>query len=565
MGHRVAFKAQAFWLIYTLIMLFWSGLARGDEVVATPDGSEVRIGNSYDTQLHRPTYNNCLDPNSFVTSAQVGLNTGDPQILPPVVVSEVTDNESMSRRMNISVETSVSFIFGSAEASANWDNESSYKASKTAIAVHEEVLSPPMVILPKSLLQLRATDAAASAVPQIRAGRVGNRLSLAGVSAAEAPYRENDLLKVLALTGDEGSGVRLKPMYEGMLRSDPDSFRRACGDSFVAKTYKGGSLNALMVVTSNSSSESSMFAAELSGSYGPVDLDAKMSRALAHLTSNSTLEIHYARVGGVGIPVAVSPEDLIKQVKSFPADVGNSLVQNQFTVVPYTDLPSYQSAPPLDKNLHVLATQYDRLLSVYQTLVDERVHPENYYLDENSVAGHLQQKTDDVQRLMKAIATRLTACASSSAACSKAMGDITLDDWQARRTLAAPKAAVSEREVAIYQEAYNFLHGGPSPCSHHCPQWNPSQIVADFPSVLARARFDYWIRRAKDDRCEGFGGPVSKSCITEGELEDMHERMVNPPDGKLATEERCCEPLSSRQRRSSVPAGRGPVKHASGE
>jgi hypothetical protein len=534
-----------------------------DEIISTPDGRPVLLGLGYDTLNHTVLFNNCLDPATYTSS---GKNPA--QIVPSVEVHQITDNESMAKQMNISVETSVSFLLGSVEASANWNRVSTYASSRTAISVHEKVVSPPEVIFPRSsLLGMALGNPSKHTTAYVRSVVSADLAKISASRVKGLPYEQSPLQELIGAYLAQAGGPRLLPQYQDMAANNPAQFRRECGDAFVTALYFGGSIDALMVITGDSASDSSSFSATMEGNYSLLDLEAKFNTAVQHLSSHSTLEINYAQVGGVGVPVAVKPEELIANVKALTKNLVGASVQTNYAISPYTRLVGFPNAAETNPTVRRLAAQYDRLWSIYNTLEDERDHPELYYLDANSKDDIRIAKAVAVKDLVEEIARRLRACAKGPSSCDPNIDHLTLDDWQARRTLAAPRQAVPDNAKSDYEYSLKILSGEIHPCPPHANCQNIMRwaqgVVENFPLVLAKARYDYWIKKAFDYRCHTEAGPVGEMCLNDRELEDMRIQMVGPASD-LNTEPKCCSPHPAIRDRMKIKLDRADKKDQTG-
>lgn len=501
--------------------------ARADALVSTAKGMPAKIGGGYDSLEAQTTLAMCLDPDSYTTSSQEGLPAPNPgQIAPAVTVKEVSGREEGMREMHLSTEISVSFLFGSADASAAWNQSTKFSESHTTLVVHEEILNSPNVMLPKSRGWGKLTG-----LLQGKADQIPAAIEFRNTVFKSAPLGR-DYRALETLTGEKVlSNTRLKQEYADMLKADPDQFQTICGDSYVFATYTGGSLNATLSLNSTSQQENTEFSSSLSGSYSAVaDFSVNFKQAVSHLSSTNSLDLNISRVGGASVPVPTTIDALLTNIEKLPGQVHDAPVATMFVVRRYVDLNNTYT-PPSDR-LHRLTVAYNRYETIYRTLLDEKEHPAYYAIsgglnrdmDVNSKGHVLDKKIDDAQAVLVQITEEIKRCRKNIKECQKVEKVAEFDDWHALTALATPSHAVKDSVKQDYLTASEFIHSGHN--DHmHCP---PCQrIVMDYPQRVAEARFDQWLRRAKDGRCTV---AVDADCITEERLEKIRAQMLSDID-----------------------------------
>lgn len=151
---------------------------------------------------------------------------------------------------------------------------------------------------------------------------------------------------VLANTVSRGRNFKLKPEFQHLLDTDPASFNRAFGDSFVRAQYKGGEFYAVMRITSvDSKTESSLavsLQADVQGGVAGGSFKGDLETANKSDKSRSEFTAKFYQKGGAGegeIGTTLDVNEIKARLHNFP----NAVTSHPFPY--FIEVATYDTVP----------------------------------------------------------------------------------------------------------------------------------------------------------------------------------------------------------------------------
>ena len=154
-------------------------------------------------------------------------------------------------------------------------------------------------------------------------------------------YNKNSNSVFLLISYESKSGTYnvdnavVSPDYKSMYDSDPNNFRKVCGDKFLVSATFGGQFLGLLEIKTNSLSEKRDIEAQLKGSYNggviSVKVEGSFNQSLDSVLKQYSATVHVASRGGAGAQLEVSDLDTLKTQASDFITTTNSTCTKEST------------------------------------------------------------------------------------------------------------------------------------------------------------------------------------------------------------------------------------------
>ena len=156
--------------------------------------------------------------------------------------------------------------------------------------------------------------------------------------------------------------VDLKADYLKLWNSNPEAFRRACGDEFLIGTISGGEFYAIIEFSTKTEDDKSSLDAEIEASVGIYSGSAKLSTSLSKLTSNRTVTAQAFAAGPRPVIFNADVDNvLMKQVGGFANEFKDAQGNFQPKGVVYAYLSQgFDTLPAIAANSARLSPQAQR-------------------------------------------------------------------------------------------------------------------------------------------------------------------------------------------------------------
>ncbi len=165
------------------------------------------------------------------------------------------------------------------------------------------------------------------------------------------------------------------------LAAKPDDFLRQCGTGFVSAVYSGASINAVVSITTTSSSEKQDIRAEVEAKGWGATAKGSMHQGSSTTASTSDRSMTVLMVGGRGDSIPKNQEELEAKLETLSYAAYEAPKDFRMAVTPYESLSNWPQDKVLDED-SVELEQLAGLYGDYTTLYDEIEyilrHPELY-------------------------------------------------------------------------------------------------------------------------------------------------------------------------------------------
>ncbi|MDK9726118.1 MAG: hypothetical protein OEL88_14700 [Sterolibacteriaceae bacterium MAG5] len=176
------------------------------------------------------------------------------------------------------------------------------------------------------------------------------------------------------------NAIVLHPYYADLSATNPDEFRRLCGDSFVQAINEGGELAVRYTFMTRSAEEQATISAAVTASADVsgvnVTASTNFKSATSSYNSSGQLAVDSAIIGGSGLAPAKDIDGINALVGGFASAVQANPAKFSITITDYSTLPNYggtNKMAPLT-NLQRLAWEFgkaDALLTTTMNILND--------------------------------------------------------------------------------------------------------------------------------------------------------------------------------------------------
>jgi len=156
--------------------------------------------------------------------------------------------------------------------------------------------------------------------------------------------------------------ISLTPHAVKLLETDYPSFRKECGDGFIAVMVEGAEITGTLVISDQSAEDSSNLALSLNGSYGPASFTTTLTDTLKQATSSHRFTLNYIQSGGAGGVVATDQNGLLQAISGLAASAQAAPLPLSVIVRDYRSLPNW---PKKVKYFSTTADQLTQIMDLY--------------------------------------------------------------------------------------------------------------------------------------------------------------------------------------------------------
>ena len=160
-------------------------------------------------------------------------------------------------------------------------------------------------------------------------------------------------------------GIRLKPEYATMQKSNPSLFRETCGDTYVYGVKTGATIDALITYSDVSTAENREINAEFGMSGGGGSFKAKMDMVKTANNSQESVKIVYLATGGNGNSLPTDAASLDTLIVNLANSARNAPYKYEMAIQTY---PLAQTSDNSD--LGILAAAFWRFQDLQDTVAD---------------------------------------------------------------------------------------------------------------------------------------------------------------------------------------------------
>jgi hypothetical protein len=140
---------------------------------------------------------------------------------------------------------------------------------------------------------------------------------------------------------DANGVMDLKPQFARLAKSDPASFYKQCGDSFVSALYGGAELYGLITIATESIDQHTNLKNSMQLSGWVVNLTGSVTSAMDGASQQNNLAIKVYESGGSGDPFAHDQATLNTMIENLPKDAVTAPKYSKIDLTPYSLLPSW--------------------------------------------------------------------------------------------------------------------------------------------------------------------------------------------------------------------------------
>ena len=428
---------------------------------------------------------------------------------------EVSDQSEVMDSLRVSASVSVKTMFSSGSAQASFARDTKVSSTATSLMLQATVDNGVLFAGPK-------------APPFPDRPAFGER---SADQSGTGPFIDRDAATSNHLT--------LQPWADRLV-SDPQRFRKHCGDSFVSSISSGAQLIAMIEFATSSKQDKLTKKAAVEAAFGPAELSAKAQEDSSAKLENTSLEIQFLQVGGGSGVLPTDKDTLLQKVHELPIEAARDPKFHSMRVTPYESLPGWTGGSlsrDRDED-EIVADYYWFLTSLYSDIEEILEAPRNDYVQGIGLSGaELRGFQDGVLELRSTLFEVMRA---------KRDGEIpspapTTEDLRVLAEIEAHPAALpgpgSAPTLEAWHRHFNELlrrsipFGNPNVLKLRLPIPAAQSPVVEIvgPSDYARAAVDWYVRPQALRMCEL--DPTDNECLSNAEMDQLVELMVARSDG----------------------------------
>ena len=357
-----------------------AAFAMGDATRIVEAGSAgVQLGWGWNSLTDTPVPNLCIE---FSENSHLAQERS-------VTIREVTDQSDLMQELDMTASMSVNAIGASVSGKASFAKNIKVNSFQSTYVLDGRVDNGIVFVGPKPSLPDE-------------------------IARAEAAVPEN----ANRPSWPSGS-VRLTEAARALAKNNPATFRRQCGDSYVASIFSGARLYAVITYATRSQSERRKISAEISASGWGASADASANSASSKASVSSDQSIRVFQSGGRGGVIEVDKAGIAKMLQQLPESAASAGKITRLSVIPYQQLPDWPggemapSAAELEQVVDLWGA-YRTLYNDIQVALDE---PGLFELTASTSYPKLEELQDAVLQIVRDLEAVAAACAADEASC----------------------------------------------------------------------------------------------------------------------------------------------------
>ncbi len=367
--------------IKTIILLvgacFTTSLLADDSMILDYPDSGVELGQGWNSYNISKTTGRCI------IFQQAKAQAGQEKTMK---LTSVSTRYQLDRELDISASASYKGVTGSISGKVDYANKVSLASSATnivALAYVENgniLVSPPLAEDQKKVVDLLAEGKSPTEVNSALGAKdtdVGARMLkiLPDITSKKVSVRHRafDIKKINAAVsnGSFGNGagsIQLSESYRKMAATEPEKFRKVCGDSYVASISQGGEIAALLTFETNSISQQKQIAANVSGAGWGATAEVSMKETIKKQSEGTKTSISYFQRGGSGDPLPTDIEQLYDSIQKLPSNVSKAPYSYKLELGRYEELENWPQSTTIERASYTALDEIVYRASVWRTL-----------------------------------------------------------------------------------------------------------------------------------------------------------------------------------------------------
>lgn len=306
--------------------------------------------------------------------------------------------------------------------------------------------------------------------------------SASGKANFVASYSMNDfslfvLVQARILNSIEKiSNPVIKEDYLNLAKINPEQFRDACGNRFVASMQKGSEVWAIIKINTGSTEELNQIKGEISASGDNFDSDISMVSIIKKITLHRSVEIYFDQIGAGTDDMPVNASDLIRFIQKYAVHKEDYSTPMYSFVTDYSTLANFprNSDPPtsseIESDLDYISNRRNDLM-LWKTNVDYIfVNPTEF---ESFNEQELRSTYAIVNLQLRTLSKSLRLCLDVTHVCNTPNLDVQLLELPQRKKNLPPLSCSLERSSVCGVEQF-FEKESP-----YCP--NPTYKLSSGP------------------------------------------------------------------------------------
>lgn len=326
------------------------------------------------------------------------------------------------------------------------------------------------------------------------------------------------------------SAITLLDRYADIAKSDPERFRRTCGDSFVASISKGGEIVGVLTFKTKSLSRQQEIKSELEGSGWGTTASASMRNKIGSLANDTEMTIRYMQLGGSGDPIATNLDTFYDSITNLPKAVEEKPWFYKISLGRYDDLPNWPQIDRLDqpdyRDMDELAYHYAKwgtlekdINTILNETSDRLGRTQGYLMGRGVSRDTLLTMEEEVRLKLQYMRRKIDDCQNESAG---------TDPCQPGDLLAEFRSAQNGQEILV--DDYGYRTHLPLPIEGSKTLQRERFLSAE---DIKERLFAFWVERTWKARCE-ISRDDPNICWSRRNLEELkseihidHEIRVN--------------------------------------